>query len=437
MATLDRHAGQHRRQFLKLTGFGAAGSWLTPLGTLLAREAEAAPRGSLPQSVIMLWMEGGPSQLETWDPHPDQSIAYGTKSIRTSQAGVQIAQGLEQTAEWLHEMTLVRSVVSLEGDHERGTYTVKTGFRPDPTVIHPALGAVLCKHLPRGGVDIPRHISILPGNWPTRGGYLGDEFNAFRLDDPAGPPPDLTSFASEARDQARIAGLDVIEGEFQRGRRAAVQGTRHRETIAEARTMMSSEQIRAFDVTREPLKLRQAYGDTAFGRGCLAARRLIEVGVRCVEVTLSGWDTHVNNHAFCTTQKQTLDPALAALLRDLKERGLWEKTMVVVAGEFGRTPILNPAGGRDHWPNGFSIALAGGAFRSGYVHGATDPEGGRKPKDPVRIGDIHATILAACGIDPAKIHSTAIGRTVPTADGVVVPQLLRHPEAARFTPPKA
>ena len=413
-----------RRTFVR-TATLAGATWLTPVGHMLARAAEAKPKlNATAKSVIVLWMGGGPSQLETFDPHPGKDIAAGSKAIDTKLKGVQLGEGFGNLAEQMEHISLVRSVMSKEGDHERGTYTVKTGFRPDPTVIHPALGAVLCKHLPNTGVDIPRHVSILPGNWPTRGGYLGDEFNAFRIDDPAGPPADMASAVTAERDLRRLQGLDAIEAEFARGREATTAATRHRAGIDAARRMMTSDQIAAFNVAKESSTLRKSYGETPFGRGCLVARRLIEVGVRCAEVTLDGWDTHANNHAFCASQLAILDPALAALLADLTERKLLRKTIVVVAGEFGRTPQINPAGGRDHWPNGFTIAVAGGPFRGGFVLGETDPEGNRKPTDPVTIGDVHATILHACGIDPAKINATSIGRTVPTAEGKVIRQLL-------------
>jgi uncharacterized protein (DUF1501 family) len=159
------------------------------------------------------------------------------------------------------------------------------------------------------------------------------------------------------------------------------------------------------------------YGDTPFGRGCLAARRLIEVGVRCVEVTLSGWDTHANNHTQHTQQLAILDPAFAALVKDLRERKLLDRTLVIWAGEFGRTPTINPAGGRDHWPMGFSVALAGGGVRGGAVVGATDPTGKADPKDPATVGDLHATALSAVGIDFTKLNQTPIGRTVKLAEG--------------------
>ncbi len=412
-----------RRDFFRFAGLAGA-AWLTPVGTFLARDAEK--RGREPaRSIIVLWLQGGPSQLETFDPHPGTTIAAGTEGIETPLKGIQLAPGLERTAQHLGSISLVRSVVSKEGDHERGTYTMKTGFRPDPTVIHPSIGAICCHELALAGTDIPRHVSILPGQWPARGGYLGDSLDAFRTEDPAGPVADTSSFLPPARDDQRMGHLDVIEGAFAKGREKRVETTHHRETVAGARKMMTSEQLRAFDVSKEPLAVRKAYGDTAFGRGCLAARRLIEVGVRCVEVTLAGWDTHANNHAQHKSQLAILDPAFAALIADLTERKLLDRTVVFCGGEFGRTPAMNPLGGRDHWPTGFSVALAGGGLRGGQIIGATDPAGKEAtPKDPVTVGDLHATMLTAVGIDPTKVNQTPIGRTVKFAEGKAIAGLM-------------
>jgi uncharacterized protein (DUF1501 family) len=413
-----------RRGFLR--GAGLAGlTWLTPVAQLLARAAEAQGRARRPaRSVILLWLQGGPSQLETFDPHPGTQIAGGTGAIATSVPGVRLAPGLERTAREMGSIALVRSMESKEGDHERGTYALKTGFRPDPTVVHPSVGAVCCHELPAAGVDLPRHVSILPGQWPARGGYLGEAYDAFQTGDPAGKVPDTVSPVPPHRDRQRMEHLDHVESAFARGRVAAVEATHHRATVAAARRMMSSEQLRAFDVTPEPLALRRAYGDTPFGRACLAARRLIEVGVRCVEVTLAGWDTHANNHAAHRELLAVLDPALSALVRDLRQRGLLDRTVVLCTGEFGRTPTINPAGGRDHWPNGFSLALSGGGIRGGRVIGATDPEGKRPPSDPVTVADLHATVLTAVGIDPRKVNQTPIGRTVRFSEGEPIAGLL-------------
>jgi hypothetical protein len=425
MEPLNPFPATDRRGFLRLAGLAGA-SWLTPVGHLLARAAEAPGKSRGPaRSIILLWMAGGPSQLETFDPHPGKDIAGGTGAVPTAIKGVQLATGLEQLAGEMGSVALVRSMVSKEGDHERGTYTLKTGFRPDPTVVHPSIGAVCCHELPAAGTDIPRHVSILPGQWPARGGFLGAQYDAFLTGDPAGPVPDTVSGMPRGRDEKRLKDLDVVESAFAQGRQRRVEATLHRETVAGARKMMSSEQLKAFDVSREPLALRRAYGETPFGRACLAARRLTEVGVRCVEVTLSGWDTHANNHALVRDNLRILDPAFAALLRDLRERSLLDHTLVVCMGEFGRTPKINPAGGRDHWPNGFSVALAGGGIRGGQAVGTTDPVGVEAPKDPVSVGDLHATVLTAVGIDPQKVNQTPIGRTVRFAEGKPVAALLR------------
>jgi uncharacterized protein (DUF1501 family) len=412
----------HRRQFLRATLGAGLASFLTPVSQLLAREAEKNKEPA--HSIIVLWLGGGPSQLETFDPHPNTSIAAGSQARTTQVKNVQLASGFEQLADQMDSVALVRSMASKEGDHERGTYTMKTGFRPDPTVVHPSIGAILCHELPEGKAEVPRHVAILPTHWYPRGGFLGDEFDAFKMFDPKDPVPDVTPLVPTQRDDERAQDLEVVERAFAKGRQDRVNRTLHPETMANARRLMTSEQIRAFDVMREPARVRNAYGDTPFGRGCLAARRLIEVGVRCVEVSLEGWDSHVDNHSIHAKQVGILDPAFAALIRDLKDRGTFEKTVVVCMGEFGRTPKMNLTGGRDHWPNAYSVALAGGGIKGGIVVGETDPDGTKDATDPVRVGDLHGTLLTAVGLDPTKVNASKIGRTVRLAEGSAVAKLL-------------
>ncbi len=408
----------HRRQFLAASAL----PWLTPLGTALARAAEKEKRDT--KSVVVLWMSGGPSQLETFDPKPGTDIAAGTKAIGTAAKGVQLAAGLEQLADQMAHVALVRSLTSKEGDHERGTYRVKTGFELDATVAHPALGAIVCHALPSAGVDIPRHVSILPNAWPARGGALGAEYDAFKVFDPAEPVPDTKPQVSAERFEQRLADLKVVEEAFAKGRGGRAAATGHADTVARARKMMSSDQLKAFDVSRESEAVRKEYGNTAFGRGCLAARRLIEVGVRCVEVTLDGWDSHANNHAITTRLRGELDPAFAALLRDLKARDLLKDTVVLCVGEFGRTPKMNPLEGRDHWPHNFCAALAGGGIRGGVVVGESDPDGGKEPKDKQQVENLHATVLRALGIDHTKTLRSPIGRTFPRSEGTPIKALV-------------
>lgn len=428
----------HRRRLLQSTATAAGAGWLTSLADHLARSADLS-RSKRPKSLLILWLQGGPSQLETFDPHPSSWIGGETKAISTSIPNVQVSGFLPATAEQLHHACLVRSLVSKEGDHERATYHVKTGWRPDPTLVHPSIGAVLC-HESESNVEIPRHISILSGEWPARGGYLGPSYDAFQIGDPAKGIPNLKARVDEAT-LARRSGplLHTLEAEFQRGRLRDMDRTRtqHQTATNSALTMMTSSQLSAFDIDAEGVEIRTRFGDTPFGRGCIAAIRLLETGVRCVEVELSGWDSHVNNHALQMGRAEILDSALAATLQELHARDLLDDTIVYCGGEFGRTPQINPAGGRDHWPHGFSALLAGGSFRRGYVHGATVAKPEREWFDKkqsihpnrfteqlVTIPDLHATMLHALGVDHTQEQMTPVGRPLKWSDGNVATELL-------------
>ncbi|MEM6690055.1 MAG: DUF1501 domain-containing protein [Planctomycetota bacterium] len=434
----DSRVHLHRRTLLQ-AGVGAG--FLSSIAQRLAvadennkkrRHLEGRHR---PKNVILLWMEGGPSQLETFDPHPGSLTGGDVQAIKTSTEGLEISELLPQTAEMMHLTSLVRSVTTKEGDHERAVYNVKTGFRPDPTLKHPSIGAILCHADQRGG-DIPRHVSILPGQWPSRGGYLGPALDAFQTGDPANPVPDITSSVSQPRLRRRIDDLqNIVDREFYRGRLSGIEQNRtlHRELTASAMTMMSSEQLDAFDVTSLPTSELEAFGDTPFGRGCLAATQLVQAGVRCVEVTLSGWDTHAANHSFHETKCATLDPALASLLKRLDEQDQLDNTLVVWAGEFGRTPRINPAEGRDHWPHGFSVLLAGCGIRAGHVMGKTaaDPPAdfngddlSKVVENPVGIEDLHATILHALDLEHDHELETSIGRPMKRSEGRILKELL-------------
>ncbi len=407
-----------------LAGAAAGLAWLTPVAELLARrqEREDGP----PQSVIMLWLNGGPSQLETFDPHPGTEIAAGTGAIGTAVRSIQLAEGMERTAEQMDSITLIRSMVSQEGDHERAMYNLRTGYRPDPTLQHPSLGAIVCHQLPATSLEIPRHVSILPGQLAGRGGYLGSQYDAFQIGDPQGPLPDMQSSVPTQRYRRRLRQLERLEGNFLRHRVAGLERrTAHWANTEAARQMMDSEQLHAFQLDDVPQRVIEPFGDTPFGRGCLVAGRLIEAGVRCVEVTLDGWDSHVANREIQSGRKKVLDPAFAALIGYLRQRSLLERTIVVCGGEFGRTPQVNPAGGRDHWPRGFSVALAGGGLPGGHVIGQTDPQGTALPlRSGVRIADVHATILARLGIRPDRELQTPVGRPMKLSDGQPIAELL-------------
>ncbi len=423
----------HRRNLLKLAGLSGL-SWLTPLATALAREAEHKPSAPA-KSLIVLWLEGAPSQLETFDPHPNTEIAAGSRAINTNVDGIIMGEGLAQTAQQMDSISLVRAITSQEGDHQRAIYNAKTGYRPDPTIKHPSIGSIICHQLNTkadSALDIPRHISILPSQNAGRGGYLGDRFDAFKVNDPVNPVPDIRSRVSDKRASRRLESLEFLDRQFLQTRvnNQTVAKSLGNHNLDAALKMMSSEQLDAFDVSKVPVAERLAFGDTAFGRSCLAALRLIETGVRCVEVTLGGWDTHANNHELQAGRLEILDPAFATLISELKRRGLLETTMVVCGGEFGRTPFLNPLGGRDHWPHGFSIALAGGGIAGGRVIGETNPnpqKGEKQPKkllkDSRPIEDIHATILAQLGVDYDQELDTPIGRPLKVCEGTPIKSL--------------
>lgn len=443
-----RQLQSSRRQWLALKAASAAtlgwmtgGSGLTVIAEQLARDAETKRQGTRPKSLLMLWLQGGPSQLETFDPHPGTLYGGEVKAISTSIAGCFISDLLPATAEQLHHACVVRSVVSKEGDHERATYHLKTGWRPDPTLVHPSIGAIICHQSPEN-LEIPRHVSILASQWPARGGYLGPSVDAFQIGDPNDQIPNLKAAVDSDTLNIRAGRLlDVLESEFQRGRMIDLDGNRtlHRTATNRALQMMSSEQLSAFEVQLEGDETLKRFGNSGFGRGCLAAVRLLATGVRCVEVELAGWDTHINNHQLQAARAAELDLALAATLQELSARGLLDDTIVFCGGEFGRTPQINPAGGRDHWPHGFSVLLAGGRFRRGHVHGETAAvpdlkqlmgdnskllDASRVTNDIVTVADLHATLLNALGIRHTDEHITPIGRPMRWSDGDLIKSLL-------------
>ena len=276
------------------------------------------------------------------------------------------------------------------------------------------------------------------------GGYLGNEWDAFRVFSPGDGLSNLKSTVSNDRQADRLKGLNVVSRQFEERRQFGVKRTLHQNTLERALTMMTSEQLKAFELDSETAAVRKAYGDTSFGKGCLVARRLVEVGVRSIEVNLSGFDTHVSNHEGHITQTKILDPAISTLLKELHDRDLLQSTIVLCMSEFGRTPGINPAGGRDHWPNWFSCMIAGGGFREGTVIGATPSEMPKQsgnmqmssagkilgPEDPVLVPELYATILAAMGIDARKEIMTPIGRPIRFSDAMPLARLLKDDVAA-------
>jgi len=393
----------------------AAAAALLPRGVLGAAVGAAAPK-----SLLVIWLEGGPSQLETWDPHPGTRIGGQVGSVKTRVPGLEIAGLYPRVAEQVHHLSVIRSLVSKEGDHERGTYAVKTGHRPEGATVHPSLGAIACHEAPMVERGLPAHVSLGKGQWPARGGFLGPSLDAFRIAAPGTlenlAPPAAVPSQRQAR---RLEALHAVEEGFRPA------PARHREVVDGALAMMGSSKTRAFVLDDEPRSVRAAYGDHPFGRGCLVARRLLEAGARAVGVTLGGFDSHAANHEAHREAAQVLDPALSTLLSELAARDLLRSTVVLVTGEFGRTPVINVAGGRDHWPTGFSCLLGGGGISGGRVIGQTDPSGAKgDPASAVPVEDVAATVLAALGVNLRLELDTPEGRPIPVTKGTPIRRLL-------------
>jgi uncharacterized protein (DUF1501 family) len=257
----------------------------------------------------------------------------------------------------------------------------------------------------------------------SRGGYLGGQYDAFYLPDPVAGR--VTARSRDQREQLRLKHLEVVTDRFAQGRAAALDRTLYRESLDAAVRMMSSEQLQAFDSAAEPRALQASYGESQVGRACLIARRLVEQGVRVVEITHLNYDSHEDNFNRHRALAAELDPALSTLVHDLADRHLLDSTALLCLGEFGRTPKINPKEGRDHWPSGFSCLVGGGGLAQGVVLGATDPTGSRKePDNPVQIPDLYATVLQALGIDFAHQVITPIGRPLRLSDGQPIARLL-------------
>ncbi len=411
----------NRRHFLQLASGLGVSMMLPGMRAKAARE-----RGSeRATSLITLWMAGGPSQLETWDPHPGTKIGGPTKAIKTTLPGLQIAEHLPLMAQQMQYMSVIRSLVSKEGDHERATAFVKTGYRPDPTTKYPALGAIIAQQRPVKGLEIPQYVSLGGGEWPGRGGYFGDQYDAFRIFNPGNNIQNMRASVDDKRQKKRLDSLAVVSQAFGQGRQLQVKQSLHENTVERALRMMSSKQLSAFEIDEEPEATKRKYGDSRFGRGCLVARRLVEVGVRSIEVTLDGFDSHTNNFETQTNKAAVLDPAFAALIQDLKERDLLDSTIVLCIGEFGRTPQVNPLDGRDHWPTGFPAVIGGGGIQAGRIIGKTDPTGEKTdPENPLTVPDLYATILHQLNIDPDKELITPIGRPLALCDGSPIKELI-------------
>jgi uncharacterized protein (DUF1501 family) len=395
---------------------GLVSRYLAPRDALAA----AAPRA---RACIVLWLNGGPSHIDTFDPKTGPTGGR-FKAIKTRAPGMALCEHLPKLAEHGNELAIVRSMSSKEGNHARAQYYVHTGYAPNPTIVHPSLGSWACARLGAPQAELPPFVSI--GGPSFGAGFLGVQDGPFVVQKAGAPPADvaLASGVDGARFTRRLAALGAMEDQFAGATGdAKVEG--RREVYAKAVRLMQTPRLGAFDLSTETEATRRAYGDTDFGRGCLTARRLVEAGVTFVEVVLDGWDTHQNNFDRTKALMGTLDPAFAALLGDLAARHLLGSTLVACMGEFGRTSKINGNDGRDHWPQAWSAALAGGGIRGGVVRGATDDDGAKVVTPPTTVPDLLATMATLMGLDPGYTTMTPVGRPISlTDDGAPIRELM-------------
>jgi hypothetical protein len=433
-----------RRDMLTLSAAGAVSFSLS--GWLEALADETANHPQRRRACILLWMNGGPSQMDTFDLKPGTTNGGPFRDIQTSVPGIRISEHLPRLARQMNDMAIIRSMSTREGDHGRGTFLMRTGYLPQGPIQYPTMGSFLSKELGAEDAPLPNFVSIAPFRQFSPGayapGFLGpqyapllvaDSLNGFgnqqtpdayetmlRVQDMA-PPADVNG----AQSDARIGILEQMERDFV-ANHPGVSPQSHQTAYNRAVRLMRTSARTAFHLEDEPAHVRDAYGRNLFGQGCLLARRLVERGVPFVEVTLGNlqgnqvaWDTHGQNFENVRRLSAVLDPAWATLMEDLRQRGLLESTLIVWMGEFGRTPRINQQQGRDHFPNAWSTVLAGGSIRGGQVYGRTSADGmtvDTSAGRAVNVPDFLATVCRALGLDPTTPNMSNVGRPIRLTD---------------------
>jgi len=427
-----------RRDWLRFSACGVLG-W-SQSGWLSALADEAARGKPARRACILLWMTGGPSQTDTFDLKPGHAHGGPFQPIDTAVPGIQISEHLPGVAQQMGHCAVIRSMSTKEGDHARATYLLRTGYLPQGPVQYPTLGAAWSRELGASDAELPNFVSVAPFRFLSPGafgpGFLGPRHAPLVVGEgqPGGTADyeqslqvknlSVPATVTPAQSDARLDLLTGLEDSFLQ-RHPGVTGASHRAAYLSAVRMMRSTARKAFDLDEESDQLRDRYGRNQFGQGCLLARRLVERGVSFVEVSLNGvpggagglgWDTHAENFDGVKNLCEVLDPAWATLLADLQERGLLDSTLVIWMGEFGRTPLINPQQGRDHFPAAWSTVLCGGGIRGGQVVGQTSDDGMTVAARPVAVPDLLATACLALGLDPQKQNLSNVGRPVRLVD---------------------
>lgn len=379
-------------------------------------ESPIVPVSGSAKRVIYLYMSGGMSHLDTLDPKDDEEVRGPVESIATNVDGIRLSQHMRRLAQQMDKVSLVRSLNSNQGAHERGRYFMRTGYTQRGTIRHPSTGAWSMKLGGKLNRTLPGYVTIGGDSRHPGAGFMEAKYAPLPIGDPEAGLQNsrLPKGTSMGKMQRRLQLANRLDAVFKaRYDQRAVRA--YSDAYRDAISLMTSQDLLAFDIGREAEATRKAYGENSFGQGCLLARRLVEKDVRYVEVSSGGWDTHQNNFDRVRDKAQELDQALGTLLADLDRRGLLKETLVVVATEFGRTPKINQNTGRDHYPKAFSGLLAGGGVRGGYVHGATNEQGTEVSENPVTIPDFNATIAAALGLPQDEVISSESGRPFTVA----------------------
>ncbi len=429
--------GMNRRHFLKHVA-GASALAVPGLQFLQGLRAQAPKLKKENKSLIILWMGGGPSHMDLWDLKPGASTGGEFKPIKTAASGVEISEILPNTAKVFKNLSIVRSLVTNEGSHERGTTLMNTGRQPSPVVQYPAMGSVASSLLTPKDLALPGFIGVGGTAQRVGPGFLGMMYAPFTVQNAGAPPANIAPpSALGPRDEAmdrlhrRQRLFYAVEDNFTENAFPHLKTAADREAAGSPAQAHWSVYKKAFDLTvsplrtvfevnREPKNVVDAYGGArnGFGMGCLLARKLVEQGVTCVEVDLGGWDNHGN--IFPTLKNQrgpSLDQGMSALVSDLVRRGMWKNTVVLWMGEFGRTPRINQNAGRDHWARCWSVVLGGGAINGGVVYGATSKDGTDVTDSPCTVGDLFATVFKGLGLDPGTKVRDNLGRPLEIADG--------------------
>ena len=400
---------------LKAAGTTAAVSNMAAVD-VLSQPALASELASQNKNVILLWLAGGASQLETWDPKPGRLTGGPFAKLQTSIPGVEISELLPKMSTRLDETAIIRSLNTKIADHGQGYFLMDRGRVAEPGIQFPHLGAILSHELGQVDSRVPDYVSMYTSTEGRRqgsAGFLGARYNPMFLTDKM-VPEDIQRLESlsDADHQERAALRDFLAKRFVRDLKNPALGS-HENAYERVRGLMASDHL--FDIEREPKSMRDHYGPTQFGQQCLIARRLVEAGVPFVKVARAWWDSHGQNFETHRELCADLDHCMSALLDDLKQRGLLESTLVITLGEFGRTPKINGSLGRDHFANAWSCTLSGCGVRGGTVFGKTDPDGKTVIEGEMNAGDLFATIFAALGIPHDKEYMVG-SRPIPIAD---------------------